>query len=112
MTRVFVRLTLAPTSEGGRRKPIVPPTYHCPVFFDGIPPLSERGCDCRILVVDHGGPISPGETVEVIPMVFLSESEVLPHIFPGVRFRLWEGRTIGSGEVLCIEEKCALYTEP
>lgn len=36
-------------------------------------------------------------------MLFLSEQEVLPHLRPGIKFSLWEGKVIGSGEVTRVD---------
>lgn len=90
--------------EGGRRTPISVPTYGCPVFFEGVPELSAHAYDCRMSISDLGRPISPGDTVEEIALAFLSADQVLPHMMPGVTFTLWEGKTIGSGTVLRIED--------
>jgi hypothetical protein len=38
--------------------------------------------------------ILPGGTVDEIPLLFLAADKVLPHMRPGVRFSLWEGKTI------------------
>jgi len=95
---------LARTEDGGRLTPISVPTYGCPVFFEGVPELSAHAYDCRMSVSDLGKPIAPGDTIDEIAMFFLSADEVLPHVRPGITFKLWEGKTIGSGTVVRIEE--------
>jgi hypothetical protein len=103
MMRVIARIALKGADEGGRRTPISVATYGCPVFFENIPELSAHGYDCRMLVSEFAKEIRPGTTVSEIALMFLSEDEVLPHMKPGVSFRLWEGKIIGSGTVVRIE---------
>ena len=103
MRRVLARITLLSRSSGGRSQPIPKRAFGCPIFFDGIPQLSSHGYDARLLVHQYGQPISPGEVARGVPMVFLSADEVMPHMHPGVKFRLWEGKIIGHGEVLEVE---------
>jgi hypothetical protein len=57
-----------------------------------------------MLLPEHGEPIRPGGAVGEIALLFLSANEVLPHMRAGVRFSLWEGRTIGSGTVVRVED--------
>lgn len=102
--RVIATIHLLRTEEGGRRQPLPVMAFSCPLFFESVPALSEHGYDCRILVNEHGAPIVPGETVDGIPLLFLSEEEVLPHMKPGVYFSIWEGKTIGHGSVLRVED--------
>jgi hypothetical protein len=45
-----------------------------------------------------------GETADELALTFLSADEVLPHMRPGVTFTLWEGKTIGRGTVLRVED--------
>ena len=104
MKRVIARISLVRTEDGGRRTPISMLTYGCPVFFEGVPELSAHAYDCRMSVSDLGKPIAPGDTVDEIALVFLSADEVLPHMKPGVTFTLWEGKTIGRGAVVRVED--------
>jgi hypothetical protein len=103
--RVIATIRLARTQEGGRRTPIGGPTYACPVFFEGVPQLAANGYACRILLPEGVTTIAPGDTIAEIPLLFLSPDEVIPHIRPGVSFTLWEGKTIGRGVVVRIEEE-------
>lgn len=102
--QVIVTIEMLSTEQGGRRTPISGPFYHCPVFFQGIPELSSHGYDCRMLVSMLEGPILSGDTIGEVGLLFLSEAEVVPHMRPGVGFTLWEGKTIGSGTVLRVED--------
>lgn len=104
MKRVIARISLARTEEGGRRTPISVAIYSCPVFFEGVPELCAHGYDCRIAVSEIGRPISPGDTVDEVALAFLSADEVLPFMRHGVTFTLWEGKTIGRGTVLRVED--------
>ena len=107
MKRAIVRIQLLTTEEGGRRFPLLSPHFRCPVFFEDIPELSVPGhaYDCNLFVAELNRQILPGDTVEEIAMAFLAPDLVFPHLKPGARFRLWEGKTIGTGLVLRIEEK-------
>jgi len=104
MKRVTATISLARTEEGGRRTPISAATYGCPVFFEGVPELSAHGYDCRMSFSGLGRPIAPGDTIHEVALTFLSADEVIPHLKPGVTFTLWEGRPIGRGTVVCIDD--------
>jgi hypothetical protein len=100
---VTTRITLHPTELGGRRGPILTGRDHrCTVFFKNIPELADHGYDCRLLLTDVAEPLKPGHTVDGIPMAFLSESQVMPRLTVGTKFYLWEGKTIGEGEITAI----------
>jgi hypothetical protein len=101
--RVIASIRLKSTAEGGRETPIAPPIHHATAFFESVPALRQFGRDCRMLVAEYGNPIPPGETVDEIALLFLYPDDVLPHLSPGVEFTLWEGKTIGTGTVLRIE---------
>ncbi|GKT01944.1 hypothetical protein AVKW3434_21165 [Acidovorax sp. SUPP3434] len=103
MKRIFARISLFSKINGGRAQAIPVLNFGCPVFFENIPALSNHGYDCRLLMPEYGSSISPGETAEPIPMVFISQDEVLMHAKVGADFFLWEGRKIGVGEILKIE---------
>jgi hypothetical protein len=103
MKRVIAKIEFIGSDDGGRAQPIPILNFGCPVFFEDIEPLSEHGYDCRILVPEYGRPIAPGDVVNELAMIFLSEEAVLPHLRMGSRFTLWEGKTIARGEVLRIE---------
>ena len=104
MKRVIASIHLKQTAEGGRAQSLPAPTFGCPVFFEGVPELGSHGYDCRLLVQEYGKAIGPGDTAEGMPVVFLSAEEVMPKMKPGVQFALWEGKIIGHGTVLRIEE--------
>jgi hypothetical protein len=103
MRKVIAKIRLLSSEEGGRSQAIPPMAFGCPVFFDAVPALSDHAYDARLLVSERGRAISPGETVEAVGMIFLSPEDVFPHLRPGTTFTLWEGKTIGSGEVVAIE---------
>jgi hypothetical protein len=100
MKYIVAKIQLLSTDRGGRRQPLPSQRFGCPVLFENLPALSGIGYDCRLMVDEWGEEIRPGDVVERIRIVFLSPDEVLPHMRPGVKFSLWEGRTIGFGEVL------------
>jgi hypothetical protein len=103
MPKVKVQIALLRSDQGGRTQAIPAARFGCPVFFEDIPELADHAYDCRFLVAEHGGSIAPGETTEGVEVVFLSPETVLPHIRPGVRFTLWEGKPIGKGQVVSVE---------
>jgi hypothetical protein len=104
MKRAIAKVTFLSTEEGGRTQPIPLMNFGCPVFFEGVDALSSHGYDCRLLISEYGAAISPGETVNELAMIFLYPEDVFPHLKIGVRFTLWEGRTIARGEISRCEQ--------
>jgi hypothetical protein len=103
MKRAIAKITFLSKEQGGRAQPIPLMNFGCPVFFEGTDALSAHGYDCRLLIPEYGAPISPGETVNELAMVFLCAEDVFPHLEHGVRFTLWEGKTIAHGEIARID---------
>ena len=106
MKRVFATINLFTPDQGGRRqsiRPIAGAPFGCPVQFHGVAELLAHAYDCRMLMSEYGRPIAPGETATDVPIVFLSADEVLPYMRPGITFDIWEGKTIGKGEVTRLE---------
>lgn len=103
MKGIFAKITLLSTEEGGRSQAIPVMNFGCPMYVKNVPELAKHAYDCRLLVQEYGGPISPGDTVENIRIVFLSPDEVIPQLKVGTCFTLWEGKTIAHGEVVSIE---------
>jgi hypothetical protein len=99
--QLLARITLYPPTDGGRSTATPPKTFSCPLFFENLSGLEAHGYDCR-MDLSGIGPLVPGSMKEDVPLAFLSAGEVLPHMRPGVRFKLWEGRNIGEGEVLAV----------
>lgn len=100
MKIAIARIKLKSTEEGGKNLAIGRGgDFSCPLFFKDVAALSEHGYDCRLLLKRIGCTISPGETAEKIPLVFLSQEEVFKHLQVGVRFYLWESGEIGEGEI-------------
>jgi len=96
MRVAIATIRLMSPAEGGKRLAIRG-DYRCPVFFRNVPELSLHGYECRLLLGEIS--IVPGETARDVPIAFLSPNDVFPHLNIGVRFRLWEGRDIGDGEI-------------
>ncbi len=103
MRHVIAKVHFLSNDEGGRAQTIPLMNFGCPVFFDNVPDLSAHGYDCRLLIPEYGSPISPGDTVEQLGLIFLSPEDVLPYLRKGVRFTLWEGKAIAKGEITRIE---------
>lgn len=61
-------------------------------MFEGL------GHECRFLL-DDVGPLQPGSGY-TIPVVFLVPEVALGRLRPGTRFEIYEGRIVGSGEIL------------
>jgi hypothetical protein len=89
---VRARIRLLTTAEGGRKGPILGPSFGCPTR------IQSRYFDCRLQTTPPG-PIALGETVEV-QLQFLCPELALPLLAVGQAFALWEGHTIGEGIVL------------
>ena len=104
MKRVIASIHLKKTEDGGRKSAIIGPIYHATAFFEDVPALWEFGLDCRMLVAERGKPILPGEMVDEIALLFLYPDDVLPHLRTGIEFTLWEGKIIGTGTVLRVED--------
>ena len=105
MKTVLASLILHPTEDGGRSSPILPDRdFGCPVFFASIPELSGHGYDCRIRAKQLEKEIRPGDSVQDIPIVFMSSEEILPYLKIGTKFCLWEGKLIGLGEITAIKD--------
>ncbi|MCY1240066.1 hypothetical protein D9M72_528950 [compost metagenome] len=102
MKRILARTQFLKSDDGGRAQAIPVMSFRCPIFFEGVDQLSG-GFDCRLLVDEVGHPISPGEMVESLPIVFLSPDKIFPYLSAGVRFTLWERGEIARGVVLRIE---------
>lgn len=90
MARVF----LYPTEEGGRTQPLMPPWYGCPTLIDDV---DDGYHDCRFWVADIG-PIFPGQTT-IVPIAFLAPNLFADKIIVGRKFKMWERRIIGEGEI-------------
>lgn len=103
MKRVITKLHLFSTEEGGRSKPLPTCKFGCPIYFESVPELSGSAYDSRILVNELREAIVPGGTFEEVAIAFLSEDLVVPFLKAGVKFKLWEGKIIGIGEVVRIE---------
>ncbi len=100
MKIAIAKIRLKSTEEGGKILPVgLGYDYSCPVFFKDVAALSVHGYDCRLLIKRLGLTIAPGETVENVPLAFLSPEEVFQHLHVGVRFQLWERGEIGEGEI-------------
>ncbi|GKS98992.1 hypothetical protein AVKW3434_06410 [Acidovorax sp. SUPP3434] len=103
MKRIFAKINLFSNIEGGRSQPIPAVNFGCPVFFENIPELANHAYDCRLLMSEYGGSISPGDCAKSVPIIFLSQDEVLLYARVGTIFNLWEGKKIGVGEIVKIE---------
>ena len=102
MKRAIAEIYFLKTDQGGRTQPVPSMNFGCPVFFEGVAALSSHGYDCRMMVPEHGSAIALGETISEVVIAFLYPDDVFPYLRPGVKFRLWEGKTIGYGEILRI----------
>lgn len=105
MRTATAQIRLKPTSEGGKGVAIGNGgDFACPVYFEDVAELSAHAYDCRLLLHASGATIAPGGFERDIEIAFLSPDEVFPHLKVGVRFRLWEGRDIGEGEITSVAE--------
>lgn len=92
---VLARIYLYRTEDGGRTQPLTPPWYGCPTLIEEV---TDSYHDCRILLEDIGT-IFPGQKA-VVPIAFLCPELFADKIVVGRKFKLWERRFIGEGEIL------------
>ena len=90
MPDAVVSITLLPAGQGGWHGPISAASFGCVLQTDG------RSYDVRLRLPSA---FMPGSTQQV-GVDFLFRDDALSAISAGTRFRLWEGRVIGSGHVL------------
>ncbi|MDK2970572.1 MAG: hypothetical protein PWP23_327 [Candidatus Sumerlaeota bacterium] len=106
MKRVFASIQLYTQDEGGRKNPLHLSVYRPTAFFRTIPALAERGRDFRMFATPRtpNELIFPGEVVNEVELRFLWPDDVLPYMQEGVRFSIWEGKTVGEGTVVRVED--------
>ena len=92
----IIKFRLRTESQGGRKRPIRTHQYGCPLFFE------DYGYDCRFLNTENII-LELGKEYE-LPIKFLCPELILPRLYVGAKVRLWEGKTIGEGEILKINE--------
>jgi hypothetical protein len=88
-----VRVRFKTSDEGGRKTEIAGQVYACPMFFDG------QGFECRLSL--NGLTLKLGEYYE-LPVKFMNRDLVQSNLFPGKEFMIWEGKDIGAGLVLAL----------
>jgi hypothetical protein len=90
---IIARVRLLPSDQGGRKSPIPPVRFGCPLFIGG------NGFDCRLLLDQVATTLVPGGEAEV-PIKFLFLDKVRDRLTPGATFDLWEGGMFAHGEIL------------
>jgi hypothetical protein len=76
-----------------------------PNDFSGCLFLSDgEKHDCRLLLKKIGA-ICPGDFKKNVPIKFLCPELVMPKLFEGKNFYLWELRNIGEGQIVKIINK-------
>jgi hypothetical protein len=91
----IVEIKLLSTEEGGRSQAIdTKVQYGCPLLIDA------EYFDARF---NFSSSVSPGE-IAVSPVWFLSPELVVPKLEVGKRFSLWEGKIIGHGRFIEVQE--------
>lgn len=93
---VIARVRLFPPQHGGRKTPTAPDIFRCIFEFAG------EGFDCALLLNEIGA-LAPGQEA-TIPIVFLFSEYLKGRLVSGSKFRLWESRYIGEGEILTVIE--------
>jgi hypothetical protein len=89
-----IRIRLLTTEEGGRLGAIRGPRYGCPLMVKG------QGFDCRFLLNDEQR-LELGHTHE-LGVKFLNADSACAALEVGMAVSLWEGKTIGVGEVITV----------
>ena len=84
-----------PSGAGGRKRPLPPETFGCPLYFD------EEAVDCRLLLDEIGHGLPPGESAEV-SIRFLWPDLARRHAAVGRKFRLWDGGFFAEGAVIAV----------
>jgi len=93
---IIAKIHFLTTTEGGRAGPTPDKSFGCLLKIDGI------FYDCRMLLNETGA-IHPGAEV-TIPIKFLDFLNVFSNINVGKQFVVWDGKTIGRGQVIEICE--------
>lgn len=88
---ILISIYLLKPNEGGRKTDIEGDIFKCPIF------VNQTGFDCRLIL--HGKKMILG-TNHTLPAAFLDRDSALSKIKTGTKISLWEGKTIGYGEVL------------
>jgi hypothetical protein len=86
-------------AEGGRSSPPAVGAgglYICPVF---VGDQRKIGRDCVFMVGGLGVSWMP-DTEAIVPIRFLERTGVEDFVLPGVRLALWDGRDIGTAEIV------------
>jgi hypothetical protein len=90
---IVARVSLYPTSQGGRQGPTPADRFGCLV----VPENSPTSFDCRLLLSGSGA-LHPGDSA-VVPIKFL-DADLVREVFKvGSRFLLRDGAVIGEGVV-------------
>ncbi len=97
----IVRLRFLTSAEGGRSTGVRGPFYNCPLIVGG------SAFDCRMLLNEHDFKL--GNTYEV-GVKFLDSERALQALPIGTKFAIWEGRKVGSGEVVALLPQDNLHT--
>lgn len=93
---IIARVEFYPTEKGGKKIPTPSNFFNCPLEFNN----RNNYFDCRMLL-DEIGAIYPGGKA-IVPIKFLDPETVLSFIEVGDKFRIWDGRFVGEGEVIDI----------
>ena len=101
LVRARVCITLVPTGDGGRSRPLDPAPHYRPDHDFGRPDGHHA-----IGQIDFDGaePVMPGESCEAIA-TFISAGDILEDLKEGSAWRVKEGaRHVGDGRILEIQE--------
>lgn len=90
----IARIYLYPTEPDGRTQPLTPPWFGCPTLIEDV---NDSYHDCRFWLLDIG-PVFPGQTAAV-PIAFLAPDLFADKLVVGRKFKMWERRIIGEGEI-------------
>lgn len=104
MRKVYVTIHLHSTEDGGRRGPIPLIPFRCLLLFKNIDELSHYPYDCRIFFNEGKRGICPGETMENVPVAFLSPDKIFPYISIGTKFNIRDGKIVGDGIITAIDK--------
>jgi hypothetical protein len=94
---ILAKVTMYLPCNGGKKEPIPPVQYGCPLSISG------QLYDCRLLLDQLGLSLVPGETMN-IPIKFLHRNILKDKLIVDVNFALWEMRYFAEGTILHVYE--------
>ncbi len=90
--QVSARIQMTATERWRGAPPIQGAEFRYPLVVDGLAYIARFS-------VSDGEAFARGSPIEV-PIEFMFPDKAVPRFMPGTQFKIWDGRDIGTGEVL------------